>query len=104
MANSNPNRDGLKPIEKGDSERARELQKIGVQKRKENKIKNELIKSAILKELSEKDLQEIAKGLIARSKSNYHDLEVMRDTIGEKPTTKVEADVGLTDIRVDIDE
>lgn len=98
------NEQNLKPIAKGDSERARELQKIGVRKRKENKIKNELIKSAILKELSEEDLKEIAKGLITRSKNNYHDLEVMRDTIGEKPTTKVEADVGLTDIRVDLDE
>ena len=84
------------------SERAKELQKKSVEKRKENKIKNKLIETAIRKELTDEDLQEIARNLIARAKRNHKDLITMRDTIGEKPTEKIEADVELADIRVEL--
>ena len=72
------------------SEEAKAMQKKSVEKRYENKIKRGLIASAILEVLSEEDLHDIARGLIDRSKENSNDLVAMRDTIGEKPTEKVE--------------
>lgn len=72
------------------SEEAKAMQKKSVEKRYENKIKRGLIASAILETLSEKDLHDIARGIIDRAKENSGDLVAMRDTIGEKPTEKVE--------------
>lgn len=85
-----------------DSERAKELQKKSVEKRMENKIKNKLIENAIRKELTDEDLQEIARNLITRAKRNNNDLITMRDTIGEKPTDRIEAEV-TANIDIDIE-
>lgn len=86
-----------------DSDRAKELQKKSVEKRLENKVKNKLIEEAIRKQLTDDDLQEIARNLITRSKRNSNDLTIMRDTIGEKPTDKVEANV-TANIEIDIED
>ena len=68
------------------------MQKKSVEKRHENKIRRGLIADAILKELSEDDLNEIARGIIERSKENSDDLVKMRDTIGEKPRDEISLD------------
>ena len=86
------------------SEEAKEMQKKSVEKRLENKIKNKLIEDAIRKELKDTDLHEIARNLINRAKKSSSDLIAMRDTLGEKPTDKLEADIGSINIRVDLDE
>ena len=86
------------------TEEAIEMQKKSVEKRMENKIKRKMIEDAIRKELKDKDLHEIARNLINRAKKNSSDLIAMRDTLGEKPTDKIEAEVGTINIRVDIDE
>lgn len=72
------------------SEEAKAMQVKSVEKRYENKIKRGLIASAILEVLSEEDLHDIARGMINRAKENSSDLIAMRDTIGEKPSDKVE--------------
>jgi hypothetical protein len=69
-----------------------------VEKRYENKIKRGLIASAILENLTEEDLHEIARGMIDRAKENSGDLVAMRDTIGEKPKTEVDATVKNEDM------
>ena len=51
------------------------------------------ISDAILDALSEEDLHEIARGMIDRAKKNSNDLVAMRDTIGEKPTDKIDLTV-----------
>ena len=86
------------------TEEAIEMQKKSVEKRMENKIKRKMIEDAIRKELKDKDVHEIARNLINRAKKNSSDLIAMRDTLGEKPTDKIEAEVGTINIRVDIDE
>jgi len=86
------------------SDEAKDMQKKSVEKRYENKVKRKLIEEAIRKELKEKDLHEIARNLINRAKKNSQDLIAMRDTLGEKPKDKIEADVGITNINVDIED
>lgn len=76
---------------KFNSETGKENQPKSVESRYRNKIKKGLIADAILEELTVDDLREIARGMIDRSKENSGDLVAMRDTIGEKPTDRVEA-------------
>lgn len=78
------------------------MQKKAVEKRYENKIKRGLIAEAIMKELTDKDLHEIARGIIERAKEASNDLVAMRDTIGEKPKDVV--DISSNDIRIKIDD
>ena len=86
------------------SDEAKDMQKKAVEKRRENKIKNKLIEEAIRKELKDNDLHDIARNLINRAKKNSQDLIAMRDTLGEKPKEKIEAEIGIIDIEVDVDE
>ena len=62
------------------------------QVRKENKI----LREEILKRLSAKDMDEITQNLIARAKDNDRSFEVLRDTIGQKPTDKAEVTTDIT--------
>jgi hypothetical protein len=85
------------------SEEAKAMQEKSVKKRYENKIRKGIIANAILEVLTEEDLHEIARGIISRAKENSEDLVKMRDTIGEKPTDKVELSVDDESAR-EIDE
>lgn len=84
------------------SEEAKEMQKKSVEARYENTIKRKLIEEAIRKELTDEDLHEIARGIIKRSKENTYDLIAMRDTLGEKPVDKIDADIN-SDITINIE-
>lgn len=84
------------------SEEAREMQKKSVEARNENKIKRKLIEEAIRKELTDKDLLDIARGIIKRAKDNTYDLIAMRDTLGEKPADKIDADI-TSDVTINIE-
>lgn len=66
-------------------EEAREMQKKSVAARYANKVKRGLIADKILETMSEDDLNEIARGIIARAKESGAELVILRDTIGEKP-------------------
>ena len=90
------NEQNLKPIM--DSQRARELQEKSVQKRKENIEKEKTFKAMLLLELGKinpetgktyrEDINDaiILKALMGDTKA----FEVIRDTVGEKPTEKIE--------------
>ena len=94
--------DNLKPIL--DSQRARELQKKSVEKRLENIEKKKMFESMIRERLKDEDLQEIIDNLIKRSKSNDKSLEVLRDTVGEKPTDKQQVESENTNINMSYEE
>ena len=85
----------LKPIR--DSEVARELQARSVQKRKENQLEKKIFKDELIKRLGEKDFNEIIDNLIVRAKKDDKSFEVLRDTMGQKPTDKIEANFTYED-------
>lgn len=84
------NEQNLKPIR--DSKRARELQEKAAQKQRENIAKRKTLKEELLLLLSQNNTQEkmslslITKALNGDTKA----FEIIRDTIGEKPTDKIE--------------
>lgn len=84
------NEQNLKPIL--DSQRARELQEKSVEKRKQNIAERKTLREELLALLQQGKTQErmslsiIEKALNGDTKA----FEVIRDTIGEKPTDKVE--------------
>ena len=88
--------ENLIPIK--DSKIARELQGRSVQKRKENQAKKRIFETAIRERLKDEDIQQIIDNLIKRAGRNDKSLEVLRDTLGEKPTDRQEvtADVNMT--------
>ena len=53
--------------------------------------------------MGEADWDEYIDGIIARAKENKQDAEFLRDTIGQKPTEHIEADVNSV-IRVTLDD
>lgn len=53
--------------------------------------------------MGEADWDEYIDGIIARAKENKQDAEFLRDTIGQKPTEHIEADVSSV-IRVTLDD
>lgn len=83
-----PTPENLKPITS--SEMARELQKKSAKKRHQNTIERKLIKERILERMGEGDWDEMIDQVIARAKETDKGFEVLRDTIGEKPTDKIE--------------
>lgn len=88
--------ENLQPIK--DTKIARELQGKSVKKRKENQLKKKIFETAIRERLKDEDVANIIDNLIKRAGRNDKSLEVLRDTLGEKPTEKheVEANVEMT--------
>lgn len=94
------NEQNLRPIR--DSQVARELQEKSVEKRKQNDKERKLLKQLLIERTKSKDLEEMLDNLIQRAKETDKGFEVYRDTIGEKPTDKIDANVELADIRVEL--
>jgi hypothetical protein len=88
--------ENLQPIK--DTKIARELQGKSVKKRKENQLKKKIFETAIRERLKDEDVANIIDNLIKRAGRNDKSLEVLRDTLGEKPTDKQEvtAEVNMT--------
>jgi hypothetical protein len=84
------NEQNLKPIR--DSQRARELQEKAAQKQRENIAKRKTLKEELLLLLSQGNAQEkISLALISKAlNGDTKAFEVIRDSIGEKPTDKIE--------------
>lgn len=90
------NEQNLKPIR--DSKVARELQEKSVEKRKENQEKKNTFKAMLLLALEEINIEtgktkreELNEALIDKAlKGDTKAFEVIRDTVGEKPSDKVE--------------
>lgn len=87
-----PNVQNLKPFKKGDK-RASECGKKSGQKRREDNLWKKSLAEGIRTNMSQEDWNEITKSLIERAKTDTKAFEVLRDTIGEKPTDKVEATI-----------
>ena len=87
------NEKNLKPIR--DSKRARELQEKAAQKQRENIAKRKTLKEELLLLLSQNNTQEkMSLSLITKAlKGDTKAFEIIRDTIGEKPVDKVQANV-----------
>ena len=100
--------ENLKPITS--SEMAKELQKKSVAKRKENQIKEKTFKAMLLMELdkiNEKTgktkREEINEAIIRKAQiGDTKAFEVIRDTVGEKPTDKL--DIQTNNINVTLDD
>lgn len=82
------NEQNLIPIK--DSDVARAMQEKSAKKRSENVRERKLFKEEILKRMGEDDWNEMVDKLIARAKEQDKAFEVLRDTVGQKPTEKVE--------------
>ena len=72
------------------TEEAREMQRRSAKKRSQNIKERKLIKERILEKMGESDWDEMIAGIIERAKINDKAFETLRDTIGEKPTEKVD--------------
>jgi phage shock protein A len=84
------NEQNLRPIL--DSQRARELQEKSVEKRKQNIAERKTLREELLALLAQGKTQEkLSLSLIEKAlNGDTKAFEVIRDTIGEKPTEKVE--------------
>ncbi len=87
------NEKNLKPIR--DSKRARELQEKAAQKQRENIAKRKTLKEELLLLLSQDDNQnKMSISLLKKAMNgDTKAFEIIRDTIGEKPVDKVQANV-----------
>lgn len=70
-----------------------EAQKKSAQKRKQNNAEKKLLKDAILERMGADDWEAIVDGLIDRAKGSDKALELLRDTIGQKPSEKVDLSI-----------
>ena len=84
------NEQNLKPIKT--TERARELQEKAAQKQRENIARRKTLKETLLMMLEEGNTQDnITLALLDKAlKGDTKSYEVIRDTVGEKPTDKIE--------------
>lgn len=94
------NEENLKPIKS--SEMARALQEKSVAKRKENTYQKMILKDEILKRITPKDLEEIVSGIIKRAKKKDKSFEIFRDTIGQKPTDKIEYEPKIPVLNIEV--
>ena len=85
------NEQNLKPITS--VSQARELQRKSAEKRKQNNAEKRLLKDAILERMGAEDWEAIVDGLIDRAKGSDKALELLRDTIGQKPSEKVDLSI-----------
>lgn len=95
------NEQNLKPINSVSV--AREMQKKSAEKRKQNTREKKLIKDRILERMGEDDWDAMIDNLIAEAKGSVKGFETLRDTIGQKPTDKVELSIDDESAR-EIDE
>lgn len=79
------------------------MQLKSAKKRSENAKENKLIKDRILERMGETDWNTMIDNLIERASADTKSFEVLRDTIGQKPTEHIEADVNSV-IRVTLDD
>ena len=89
------NEQNLKPIRKGDlsNEELKKRQSNGGKKSAQARAEKKLIKDRILERMQAKDWDEYIDGIIARAKESKADAEFLRDTIGEKPSDKIDLTV-----------
>ena len=75
------------------TEEARAMQLLSAKKRSENIKAKKIFKEELANRLGVKDFEEIIDNLIARAKKDDKSFEVLRDTMGQKPSEKIEANL-----------
>lgn len=78
------------------SEEAREMQKKSAAKRSQNIKERKLLMELLIERTKSKDLEEMLDNLIERAKNTDKGFEVYRDTIGQKPTERIDTNVNLS--------
>lgn len=79
------------------TEEARAMQLLSAKKRSENVKAKKIFKEELEKRLGVKDFEEIIDNLIVRAKKDDKSFEVLRDTMGQKPSDKIEASFSYED-------
>ena len=100
------NESNLKPFNELTVEEQRKLAKKGGIASGKARRARKTLKEELLLLLSKGDTQQkISLALLQKAMDgDTKAFEVIRDSIGEKPIEKIEADVGLTEIKVELDE
>lgn len=82
----------MKPIRKGDlsNEELKKRQSNGGKKSADVRRQNKLIRERILERMGESDWDTMIDNLIERASNDTKSFEVLRDTIGQKPTEQIE--------------
>lgn len=89
------NEQNLKPIRKGEltKEEAKKRGSNGGKRSVEVRRENKLIKDRILERMGETDWDTMIDNLISRAMETDKAFEILRDTVGQKPTEKVDLSV-----------
>ena len=96
------NQENLIPMNERTKEEQREIARKGGIKSGEARREKKLFKEAIEKQLGQ-SIDSMIKSMITQAKKgNVQAITFLRDTIGEKPTDKVEADVN-SDVTINIE-
>lgn len=96
------NEENLIPMNERSESEVRELGRKGGIKSGEARREKKLFKEAIEKQLGQ-SIDSMIKSMIEQAeKGNVQAITFLRDTIGEKPTDKVEADLN-TDVTINIE-
>lgn len=80
-----------------------EEQSRGGKRSAEVRRENKLIKDRILERMGESDWDTMIDNLIARAQEDTKSFETLRDTIGQKPTDRVEMDASVT-FNIEVDD
>lgn len=86
------NEQNLKPIQKGElsREEAKRRGSLGAKASAQAKREKKIFKEAIAERMGYDDFNEIIDNLIKRAKKNDKSIEVLRDTMGQKPVEQQE--------------
>lgn len=100
------NEQNLKSFKDYTAKEQREIAKKGGIASGEARRKRRTLKEELLAMLEDKDIQEsITLALISKAKTgDTKAYEVIRDTVGEKPVDKIEAEVKETTINISLDD
>ena len=100
------NEENLIPQNKRTKKEQREIARKGGIASGKARRERKTLKEELLLLLSKGDTQQkISIALLQKAMSgDTKAFEVIRDSIGEKPIEKIEADVGLTEIKVELEE
>lgn len=100
------NEENLVDLRTRTPEERKEIARKGAEATNKLLRERKTLKEELLLLLSQGNTQEkISLSLIAQAmEGNVKAFETIRDTVGEKPTDKIEADVGITNINVKLDD
>ncbi len=94
--------ENLIPLSERTKEEQREIATSGGKASGEARRKKKIFKEAIEKQLGTSIDDMIASMITQANKGNVQAISFLRDTIGEKPTDKVEAEINQMKIKVDV--